>query len=113
LIVANRTRQTTLADRAAAARTFGQRLRGLMRKPPLPPGGGLVLFGDNSIHTFFMRFPIDVLYLDEERRFIRLHESMMPWKAGPIVRGCRCIVELPPGTIHHTRTSVGDLISLE
>lgn len=113
MIVANRTRQTTLADRAVAARSFYQRLRGLMGKPSLPLGEGLLLFGDNSIHTFFMRFPIDVLYLDGELRVVRLQESMPPWKIGPLVRGCRCIVELPPGVIRDTRTSVGDSITLE
>jgi len=113
LIVANRTEQTILATRAAAARTFTQRLRGLMGKPSLPPGEGLVLFGDNSIHTFFMRFPIDVLYLDAEQRVIKLQEAMPPWKIGPLVRGCRFIVELPPGTIRDSRTAVGYIIALE
>jgi uncharacterized membrane protein (UPF0127 family) len=112
LIVANRTKQTILADHVAAARTFWQRLRGLMGKPVLRPGEGLVLFGDNSIHTFFMRFPIDVLYLDGERRVLRLQEAMPPWKVGPMVRSCRTIVELPPGTIQSAQTSVGDIISL-
>jgi len=113
LIVANRTQQTILAARAAAARTFTQRLRGLMGKPSLPAGEGLVLFGDNSIHTFFMRFPIDVLYLDGEQCVMRLQEAMPPWKVGPLVRGCRFIVELPPGTIRESRTAVGNSIALE
>ena len=113
MIVANRTQQTTLAGRAVAARTFWQRLRGLMGRPSLPAGEGLVLFGDSSIHMFFMRFPIDVLYLDAELRVLRQQEAMPPWTIGPLVRGCRYIVELPPGTIRDSRTTVGDSIALE
>lgn len=112
MIVVNRTRQTTLAHRATAARTFCQRLRGLMFRPGLPAGDALVLVGDNSIHTFFMRFPIDVLYLDRDGRVLRLDEAMPPWRVGPVVGGCRYIVELPPGTIRATQTTVGDLVSL-
>lgn len=109
----NLTRQTTLADRATPARTFWARLRGLMGRPPLAPGEGLVLFGENSIHTFFMRFPIDVLYLDGDRQVIRLQRAMSPWRIGPVVRGCREIVELPPHIIERTGTAVGDSIRLE
>lgn len=60
-----------------------------------------------------MRFPIDVLYLDGDRRVLRLQRAMPPWRVGPVVRGCRYIVELPPGTIDRTETAVGDSILLE
>jgi len=112
LIIVNRSKQATLAHHATAARTFVERLRGLMFRPSLAQGEALVLFGDNSIHTFFMRFPIDVLYLDREGRVLRLEEAMPPWRVGPVVDGCRIIVELPPGTIRATQTDVGDLIAL-
>ena len=84
-----------------------------MGRPPLAPGEGLVLFGDNSIHTFFMRFPIDVLYLGVDGQVMRLQRAMPPWRIGPVVRGCRQIVELPPGTIERTVTAVGDSILLD
>lgn len=113
MIVINRSRQATIADRATAARTFCERLRGLMFRPGLDPGEALVLFGDNSIHTFFMRFPIDVLYLDHQGRVLRVEEAMLPWRVGPVVGGCRSIVELPPGVIRATGTAVGDIIALD
>lgn len=112
MIVINRSKQTTLARQARAARTFWQRLRGLMFQKALAEGQALVLVGDSSIHTFFMRFPIDVLYLDREGRVLRAQDSMRPWQLGPLVRGCRYIVELPPATIRRTQTEVGDLIAL-
>ncbi len=112
MIIVNRSKQATIADRATAARTFHERLRGLMFRPCLAPGEALVLVGDNSIHTFFMRFPIDVLYLDCDGRVLRLEEAMPPWRVGPVVGGCRFIVELPPGVIRATGTAVGDIIAL-
>lgn len=84
-----------------------------MGQPPLEPDEGLVLFGESSIHTFFMRFPIDILYLDGDGRVLRVARAMPPWRVGPVVRGCRTIVELPPGTIERTQTAVGDSILLE
>lgn len=113
MIIRNRSKQTTLAHRATAARTFHERLRGLMFRPGLARGEALVLLGDNSIHTFFMRFPIDVLYLDRDGRVLRLAEAMPPWRIGPVVGGCRAIVELPPGTLRATQTAVGDVIVLD
>jgi uncharacterized membrane protein (UPF0127 family) len=113
LRVVNVTRQKVLAEDAIPARTFWQRLRGLMGRPFLPAGEGLVLFGDNSIHSFFMRFPIDVLYIDGENSVIRLTRGMRPWRVGPLVRGCCVIVELSPGVIEATGTDSGDRILLE
>jgi uncharacterized membrane protein (UPF0127 family) len=84
-----------------------------MGRPSLPAGEGLLLFGDSSIHTFFMHFPIDVLYLDREHRVIRLTHAMPPWRVGPPVSGCRVIVELPPNTIRTAGTDLGDRILLE
>lgn len=113
MIILNRSKQTTLAHRATAARTFCERLRGLMFRPGLAQGEALVLVGDNTIHTFFMRFPIDVLYLDRKGRVLRLEEAMPPWRVGPVVGGCRYIVELPTGAIRVTQTTVGDVILLD
>lgn len=60
-----------------------------------------------------MRFPIDVLYVNGNGRVVRLERAMPPWRIGPFVRGCRQVVELPPGTIDRTGTAVGDSILLE
>jgi uncharacterized membrane protein (UPF0127 family) len=62
--------------------------------------------------SFFMRFPIDVVFLDAERRVVHLVEDLRPWKASKIVRASRLVVELPTGTIGQTGTKLGDTISI-
>lgn len=79
----------------------------------LPPGEGLLLDPGGSIHTFFMRFPLDVVYLDRNGRVLRIAERMPAWRIGPIVWRCRYVLELPPGTIAATGTAVGDTIELQ
>lgn len=112
--ITNRTRQTTLATQAHRARSFIERLRGLMFVPALPEGGGLLLEPESSIHTFFMKFPLDVLYLDRHYRVLRVEHQMPASRLGPIyTKGCHAILELPPGVLAATATAVGDELLLE
>lgn len=112
--ITNLTRQTTLASRAHRAASFLDRLRGLMFVPELPDGGGLLLEPESSIHTFFMRFPLDVVYLDRNHRVVRLDHRMPPGRLGPIYTGgCHAILELPPGVLAESQTQVGDELVLE
>lgn len=109
----NLTRQTTVATNAHHAKGFYARLMGLMFKESLPEGGGLLLMPETSIHTFFMRFPIDVLYLNREWLILRADAEMPPNRIGPLfTRGCHAILELPPGTIAATQTEVGDQLEV-
>ncbi|MBA3533314.1 MAG: DUF192 domain-containing protein [Ardenticatenales bacterium] len=109
----NRTRQTTLATAARRAQSYKTRLLGLMFQNHLPEGEALLLEPESSIHTFFMRFPIDVLYLDKSYSVLRADPAMPPNRIGPLVtRGCHAVLELPPGTIAATQTEVGDQLSL-
>jgi uncharacterized membrane protein (UPF0127 family) len=109
----NRTRQTTLATDGRYAQGYLARLRGLMFRKELPEGEALLLEPESSIHTFFMRFPIDVLYLDRSYQVLRADAAMPPNRIGPLVtRGCHAVLELPPGTIAATRTEVGDQIDM-
>jgi len=98
--------------RGRLADGFWGRLRGLMGQPGLPAGGGLVLVGDNSIHTFFMKFPIDVVYVDRAWRVVQLEPGMPAWRFGPVVRQAACIVELPAGVIRDSATGVGDQLMI-
>jgi uncharacterized membrane protein (UPF0127 family) len=107
----NESKNSVLFKEGLLATSFWQRLRGLLGRPPLQEGEGLVLKGDKSIHTFFMGFPIDVVYLDREGRVVHLTEGMVPQRIGPFVGAAAYVLELPVGTIARTATAVGDQVS--
>jgi uncharacterized protein len=75
------------------------RFVGLMGRAELPAGRGLWIEPCNSIHMFFMRFAIDVLFLDRAGRVKRVMLHLKPWRVSPIVFGSRTTVELPAGTL--------------
>ena len=113
VLVRNVSRGTVLADRAGLARSIWRRFLGLMFRRALPAGAGLVLMPEGQIHMFFMRFALDVVHADRAGVVVRLVEGIKPWRIGPIVRGCKLVVELPAGTIARTGTQVGDTLQLE
>jgi uncharacterized membrane protein (UPF0127 family) len=88
-----------LAERLETARSSWARFRGLMGRAELPPGGGLWLEPCNSIHMFFMRFPIDAVFLDKRMVVKRVIPGLRPWRLSPIVFGAKIVVELPAGTV--------------
>ena len=111
--IENVTRSTVVADRARRAATFLARGRGLMLAPPLPDGSGLIIEPCNSIHMFFMRYPLDVLFVDRAGGVTFMYEGIKPWRVGRLVKGARMAIELPAGTIARTRTEVGDRLTLD
>ena len=111
--VKNQTQGRPLITRGELAETFWTRFRGLMARPSLEEGEGLVLKGDKSIHTFFMKFPIDVVYVDQAGRVVRVDPAMMPNRIGPIVLEASYILELPVGVIQATGTTVGDQLIMQ
>jgi len=74
-----------LGVRAEVADTFAKRARGLIGRPPLGPGEGLLIPRCNAIHTFFMRYPIDATFLDRENRVVKVVRGIRPWR--PLVWG--------------------------
>jgi uncharacterized protein len=78
----------------------------------LRAGEGLIIDPCSSIHTFWMRFPLDILYMDRDHTVIRADERMKPWRIGPIFTGSKWVIELPPGTIERSGTMAGDKIEL-
>ncbi len=110
--IQNQTRGHFLITRGELAQTFWARFRGLMGRRSLEEGEGLVLVGEKSIHTFFMKFPIDVVYADRTWRVVRLDPAMPPNRVGPIVFQAAYVLELPVGVIQATGTTVGDQLSV-
>jgi uncharacterized protein len=109
--VAADARGRVLCERCTVADRPHTRLRGLLGRPGLLPGEGLLLRPSPSIHTWFMRFPIDVVFLDAELRVIGVRESVRPWRlAGQ--RRARAALELAAGEAARRGISTGDRIRL-
>ncbi|PDW04824.1 DUF192 domain-containing protein [Candidatus Viridilinea mediisalina] len=113
LRVVNQTRGTNLAEACAEARSFVARGRGLMGHPGLAPGEGLLIDPCSSVHSFFMRFPIDVVFVDRHHRVVGLTVAMPPNRPFAGAWGARYVVELPAGTIEASATELGDQLALE
>ena len=111
--ISNITRGTELASEAHTARGYWSRLVGLLGRASLPPGEALVLERCNSIHTAFMRFPIDVVYVDRSGRVRKVVSGLKPFRVSGVFRGACSVIELPAGTIASTGTEVGDELILE
>jgi uncharacterized membrane protein (UPF0127 family) len=80
----------------AVADTPVARMKGLLGRRSLDPGEGLLLRPAGSVHTAFMRFPIDVVFLDRELRVLRVEPSVSPWRL-VAQRGAKAVLELPAG----------------
>ena len=113
LRVTNTTRGTILADRAQEATSFRTRLVGLMGRKELPFGQGLWIQPCNSIHTFFMRIPIDALFLGADHTVIRIFPALPPWRATGLYFGVRSVLELPAGTAAASQTREGDHLAFD
>ena len=113
LLIGNMTKGCDLVTDGKAADRVWSRVRGLIGVKSLGEGQGLWITPCNGIHTFFMRIPLDVLYLNAELQVVALDEAMPPWRFGRFHRGAKSVVELPSGTIATTGTEVGDQLSLE
>jgi hypothetical protein len=118
LVARNLSRGTVLGERVEEAASFWGRFMGLMGRPALPAGGGLLLAG-NGIHMLFMRFAIDAVFVGHEdtegrRRVVAVRGSLRPWTGiVPYVRGAAAVIELPAGTAAASGTAVGDTLALE
>lgn len=99
-----------LATRAQLASGFCSRLVGLLGRAALEEGEALILRPCNSVHMFFMRFPIDVLFLNRRGRVVGLAWNLPPGAVSRIYPDAFQAVELPAGTLGKTGTSVGDVI---
>ena len=110
----NRTRTTYLATELLVARTHWSRFRGLMATDSarFRPGQGLWIAPCHGVHTFAMRFPIDVLYLDREMIVIHMEDGLKPWRVAAIRARATSVLELPSGTIHQTQTALGDQVDI-
>jgi len=108
--VINQTRNTVLAEDAAVADTLFLRLKGLLGKRALHPQEALVIKNCNSVHTFFMRFAIDVFFVDKKNKIVKIIPSLKPFHITGIYLNSALVIELPAGTAKSTNTQVGDYL---
>jgi len=110
--IVNKNNNNVLADNVVLANTPLSRMAGLLGKKELAKGQALILDPCNSIHTFFMRFPIDVLFLDKSNRIVKAVSSIKAFRLTHIYFRAKFAVELPAGTIASTSTQEGHTLSL-
>ena len=109
----NITRNTLLSRSPARAVGFWQRFMGLMGKKDFPEHYDCLVFEKcNSIHCFFMRMTIDVIFTDKENKVVKCISELKPWHlAFGTLRSCNCI-ELPSGTLKKSGTLPGDRLCI-
>jgi uncharacterized membrane protein (UPF0127 family) len=108
--IINQSKNTVLAEKAIIADTAFQRMKGLLGRDSLQPKEALVIRPGNSIHTFFMRFAIDVLFLDKEGFVLKVIQRLRPFRLTAIYFRASSAVELPAGTIQESFTQPKDKI---
>lgn len=112
-MVLNLDTNAMLANRLIIAKSFWRRFKGLMFHKELPSGEGMLLAPCSSVHTFFMCFAIDVIYLDSSLRVVAVYEQVAPWRALFSIRGVNKVLELPTGTIKASGTSPGHRLMIK
>jgi uncharacterized membrane protein (UPF0127 family) len=110
LRVVNASNGDVLAERTEVAASPWRRMRGLLGRPPLSPGQGLLIRPCQGVHTLGMAYPIDVVHLDKDFVVRKVLHGLKPWRVGPIVWRSSTVLELPAGVAD--TTSQGDRLAL-
>ena len=108
----NHTRDTILGEAVEIADTSEKRRVGLLKHERLEPGTGLWIVPCESVNTFFMKFPIDLVYLDKQRKVRKVRHALPAWRLSACLTA-HSILELPAGTVEKSGTVPGDELSLE
>jgi uncharacterized membrane protein (UPF0127 family) len=112
LRIHNTTRGTLLATAADVADTSAKRRTGLLKHTSLPAGEGLLIAPCEGVHTFWMKFPIDVLYLSRAKKVLKVRHAMLPFRLS-LCLPAHSVLELPAGTAAGTETVKGDVLEFE
>jgi len=113
LVARNTSLDTVIADKVAVADSRAARAVGLLARSGLEPGEALWIVPSRGVHTWGMRFTIDVLALDEAGTVIDCVPNLRPWRMRLPKRGTAGVLELPAGTLEASRTGLGHHIALE
>lgn len=108
----NLTTQKELASDLIKADHLFARMKGLLGRSSLQPGEALLLKPCKGVHTFGMRFPIDVIILDNSNFVLALRKELSPNRLTPLYARATAVIELPAGTIEATATEIGSQIEI-
>lgn len=108
--IINRTRDTTLAESVIIADTPFRRMKGLLGRKEFSRGAAIVLCPCNSVHTLFMRFPIDIAFIDKDHRVVKILSSLKPFRVSAVYLRASCAIEFPAGVLTATNTGIGDIV---
>ena len=112
-MILNTTKNTVIANKHTIADTFLTRMIGLLNKKTLPFDEALIISRCQSIHMLFMRFSIDVIFVDKSDHVVGLVERITPFRLSRIFFQSSYVVEVAQGIIEQTKTSVGDKIEIK
>jgi uncharacterized protein len=111
MMARNLTRQTVLGEHVEVAGSGATRRKGLLGRNGLGAGEGLWIVPCESVHTFFMRFPIDLVYLDRKNRVRKVRHAVGPWRISACFTA-HSVIELPAGSVRQSGTVKGDVVEL-
>jgi uncharacterized protein len=112
VLVKNQTRGSVLGKAVDVADTSSKRRTGLLKHERLDNGTGLWIVPCESVHTFFMKFAIDLVYLDKGRKVRKVRNAVPPWRLSACL-AAHSVLELPAGTASETGTQVGDELAID
>lgn len=101
-----------VCERCDVPKSSFARARGLLGRSGLEPGNGMLIDAAPSVHMFFMRFPIDVVFLDRDWKVVRVVHGLRPWRVAGARRAVAAL-ELPAGSAAEAGIEEGDVLSLE
>lgn len=106
----NETQRSLIATHVEKADTVMSRIKGLLGKKTMPRDYGLWISPCKSIHTFFMRFPIDVIFLSSDHHVVKIIPSIAPFRMSSLVISAQSVLELAAGSVQNSGTQVGDQV---
>jgi uncharacterized protein len=110
--IRNLTRNVVLGDTVSVADTSAKRRTGLLKHKSLPSGHGLWIVPCEAVHTFGMKFPIDVIFLNRQRKVLKIRKNMPRRRIAMCFRA-HSVLELPSGELERSGTVPGDQLELE
>ena len=87
------------------------RKTGLLKHDSLADGSAMLIAPTNAVHTFFMRFPIDIAFVNRDGLIVKTYAAVPPWRIAAALRA-HAVIEMPPGTLAKNETGVGDILSI-